>query len=182
MPKKIPIKKSINTKKISSIKPKLTGASSTEKILVENFVALQKVMTNLSSRFDELSGQISKLLELFEISAKTISEKGPNFGNEKEGEKISEKLDNLVEQNKVIARGLTLLHEASYPQLRPQNKQPMQQPLVQRSNPPQQRMVSPPPLSRNPLQQSQEKPVLNRNEYQKSISSKQRSSDEAKNK
>ncbi|KHO55254.1 MAG: hypothetical protein QT10_C0004G0041 [archaeon GW2011_AR19] len=39
---------------------------SVEKILVENFVSLQKVMTNLSVKFDELSSQISKLLELFE--------------------------------------------------------------------------------------------------------------------
>ena len=42
-----------------------------EKAIVENFVSFQKVMANLSLRFDNLSSQISKLLDLFEISAET---------------------------------------------------------------------------------------------------------------
>ena len=84
-----------------------------EKILIENFVSLQKVMVNLSVKFESLSSQISKLLNLFVISAKSLSEK--DFQLEKENKdikKISEKMDNLLEQNKVLARGLTLLHEA----------------------------------------------------------------------
>ena len=40
-----------------------------------NFISLQKVLTNLSGRFDELSDNMSKLLQLFEISAKTFAEK-----------------------------------------------------------------------------------------------------------
>jgi len=47
----------------------------TEKILIENFIALQKVITNLSIKFDKLTNQISSLLELFEVSAKTLAEK-----------------------------------------------------------------------------------------------------------
>jgi hypothetical protein len=122
-------------------------------ILVENFVALQKVMTNQTLRFDELSTQISKLLELFEISAKTIAEKN-------HGEKPSEnktgmegKLDNLLEQNKVIARGLSLLHET------PQQKIPPKMPIPRPRQPPQM-----PPQS-----QQQNNKI---GEYQKSISSK----------
>ncbi len=92
-----------------------------EKVLVENFVSLQKVMTNLAVKFDNLSGQISKLLELFEISAKTLAEKG---GDEKE-KKIVEKMDSLLEQNKVIARGIALLHERNIPE-QPMPNQPMQ--------------------------------------------------------
>lgn len=82
-----------------------------EKILIENFVSLQKVMTNLSLNFDNLTKQISKLLELFEISAKTLAEK--EFEIEKIGsnKKVIDKMDNLLEQNKIIARGLTLIHE-----------------------------------------------------------------------
>jgi len=187
MPKKMPTKKPIPKKNIviakkpigkistSTIKSKTAKPGSTEKILVENFVALQKVMTHLSLRFDELSGQISKLLELFEISAKTISEKGPDFGNIEGDEKISEKLDNLVEQNRVIARGLTLLHETNYPQFKVQ-QQPMKQPPMQRQ--PMQRAIPP---QRSSSQQSSGKPMLNRNEYQRSISSKQENQDETKN-
>lgn len=88
-----------------------------EKILVENFVSLQKVMTNLSLKFDNLASQISKLLELFEISAKSLAQK--DFGLEEEDKNSKEviaKLDNLLGQNKIIAKGLTLMHEANLPQ------------------------------------------------------------------
>lgn len=83
-----------------------------EKILVENFVSLQKVMVNLSVKFDALANQLSKLLNLFEISAKALAEK--DFKRElenKDAKEIVKKVDNLLEQNKIIARGLTLLHE-----------------------------------------------------------------------
>ena len=46
-----------------------------EKILIENFVSLQRVMTNLSEKFDGLSNNISKLLELFELSATALAKK-----------------------------------------------------------------------------------------------------------
>jgi hypothetical protein len=82
-----------------------------EQILIENFVSLQKVMTNLAVKFDNLSGQISKLLDLFEISAKTLAEKDYSSEEGKSDKKIAEKLDNVLEQNKIIARGVALLHE-----------------------------------------------------------------------
>jgi hypothetical protein len=81
-----------------------------EKVLIENFVSLQHVMTNLVVKFDSLSSQISKLLELFEISAKVLAEKGV-IGEERTDKKVAEKLDILLEQNKIIAKGLSLLHE-----------------------------------------------------------------------
>ena len=80
-----------------------------EKALIDNFVNLQKVLTNLSVKFENLSDQISKLLQLFEISAKAFVEKqGRGDGN---NNGFLEKLDTLLEQNKTIARGLTLMEE-----------------------------------------------------------------------
>ena len=126
-----------------------------EEILVENFVSLQKVMTNLSFKFDNLASQISKLLELFEISAKNLAHK--DFSLEKEGKDNKEviaKLDNLLGQNKIIAKGLTLMHEANSPQ---RNKSPQH------------------PKNLTPQGQSfHRKPrPAEVNEYQKSISSNQ---------
>lgn len=95
------------------VKPRITQTSSevqVEKILVENFVSLQKVMTNLSLRFDKLTHQISNLLELFEISAKALAEKDAKQGG-RDNKNLIEKIDTLMEQNKIIARGLTLMHE-----------------------------------------------------------------------
>lgn len=131
---------------------KSSGNINVEKALIENFVSLQKVMTNLIVSFDELSGKISKLLDLFEISAKTLAEKDFNFdkGSKKEQE-ISEKLGSLLEQNKVIARGLTLLHDVN-PEI-----QQMQQPPIPQKN--------------APSPQNQKK-SSDMGEYQKSISYK----------
>jgi hypothetical protein len=106
-----------------------------ENILIENFVALQKVMSNLSVKFDSLTTQISKLLELFEMSAKALAEKDFDIEkNNRENAKILEKIENVLEQNKTIARGLTLMHEkiieptASYLPQTPQQRMP-QRPL-----------------------------------------------------
>ena len=106
-----------------------------ENILIENFVALQKVMSNLSVKFDGLTTQISKLLELFEMSAKALAEKDFDIEkNNRENAKILEKIENVLEQNKTIARGLTLMHEkiveptAVYSPQVPQQRMP-QRPL-----------------------------------------------------
>jgi|WetSurMetagenome_2_1015567.scaffolds.fasta_scaffold176663_2 hypothetical protein len=102
-------KRGTTAKKDKTISIKIDQKDTTEKILIENFVALQKVMTVLAAKFGILSDQISKLLELFEISAKEMAERG--FSEEKPDLKIAEKLNNLIEQNKVIARGVAMLYE-----------------------------------------------------------------------
>ena len=115
-----------------------------EKVLIENFVSLQQVMTNLAVKFDNLSNQISKLLELFEISAKALVEKGA-LGEERTDKKALEKLDSLLEQNKIIAQGIALLHERNSPE--PQYTMPIQT-RVPMQQMPQQRL--PYEFSRNP--------------------------------
>ncbi|MDP3027295.1 MAG: hypothetical protein Q8N63_06300, partial [Nanoarchaeota archaeon] len=62
--------------------------------------------------FDSLSENIFKLLQLFEISAKTFVEKEtPELGEKKKDREFLDKLDKLLEQNKVIAKGLTLMED-----------------------------------------------------------------------
>ena len=99
--------------KKSSGKTAKTSDSNAElnKKLIENFVALQKIMTNLSAKFDNLSDQITKLLQIFEISAKAMAEKDFEQFQNSDDKKVIEKLDALLEQNKTIAKGLALLHE-----------------------------------------------------------------------
>ena len=114
-----PKKKSIGKKSVQKIVHKtiIEKDKSNEKILIENFVSLQKVMVNLSVKFDSLATNISKLLNLFEISAKALAEKDFNFekrgepGNKGDEQRIMNKVEELFEQNKVIARGLTLMHD-----------------------------------------------------------------------
>ena len=159
MPKKATQKKKTSTKKKTTKKrtTRLPKNSTVEKVLVENFISLQKVMTNLAMKFDNLGAQISKLLELFEISAKTLAEKDIKLNAKPmEDKKLVEKLDSLLDQNKIIARGLSLLHEVPeempMPPLQPMAP-PMQRPIpptqprappMQRPMPPTQPRMTPP--------------------------------------
>jgi len=149
-----------------------------ERVLIENFVGSQKVMVNLSVKFDSLTNKISKLLELFEISAKALAEKDFNLEKEtKDTEKVLGKIDTLAEQNKVIARGLTLMNEKlseepEYPpvqkplrQPRPQPQSQIQQPQIQQ--PQMQKPMPAPGKSVIPMQSTTDMAG-----YQRSISSK----------
>jgi uncharacterized phage infection (PIP) family protein YhgE len=108
------VKKTASKKgKTTKVKYHSTKEIRVEKALIDNFIGLQKVMVNLSSKFDNLANQMSKLLELFEISAKALATK--DFGIEKEGKeskKMIEKLDNISQQAGLIGKGLALIHEA----------------------------------------------------------------------
>ena len=96
------------------VKKRLTRVSSTanrrmtpvqrDELLIENFVGLQKAMVNLSMKFEQLSGNIVKLLQVFELSAKNVAEEGPVDNKE-----LTKKINSLLEQNKTIAQGLVLL-------------------------------------------------------------------------
>ena len=88
-------------------KKKLTNRELQE-LLIENFVGLQRAMTNLSFKFEGLSEQIAKLLQIFELAAKNYM-----TGNETEESKrdVLRKINSLLEQNKVIAGGLIAIEE-----------------------------------------------------------------------
>lgn len=85
-----------------------------QQALIDNFISLQKVMANLSVKFDELSTNMSKLLQLFEISAKTFAEK---YSMQEAAPSnlvdttFIKRLDTLLDQNKVISKGIMLIEE-----------------------------------------------------------------------
>ncbi len=107
------VKKDVGSE--SSGKKRITKAE-LENMLIDNFVNLQKVLTDLSSKFDTLSENISKLLQLFEASAKSLVEKQRGIPKTIQGNvepkfnpELLRKLDALLDQNKTIAKGLTLI-------------------------------------------------------------------------
>jgi hypothetical protein len=110
-------KKSSNGKRKKSVKSYIPQAKvNLDPLLIENFISMQKVLTSLAVKFDKLEKQISSLLGLFEDSAKTIAEKEINLeikGNEEKQQEVLNKLKDLLDQNKLIAKGLTLMHEAN---------------------------------------------------------------------
>ena len=81
-----------------------------QKKIIENLVELQKVHSNLAEKFDKLALQISSLLSLFEKAAHSFAQQPAEEGAEKDKEFL-DKIDRLLDQNKTLAKGLTLLEE-----------------------------------------------------------------------
>lgn len=101
-----------NMQKKSEFTPvkKLTSKE-VQLMLIDNFVNLQRVLTNLTAKFDGLSDNIAKLLQLYETAAKSFLTKVENGSMTPEDKDIVKKLDTLLEQNKTVAKGLTLMEE-----------------------------------------------------------------------
>jgi hypothetical protein len=91
-------------------KSKKFSAAEREEILIENFVGLQKVMINLSMKFENLSNNITKLLGVFEASARDYMVNKGRTSPDKDRDIINQ-LSSLVEQNKAISRGVMQLDE-----------------------------------------------------------------------
>ena len=110
MPKKSVTKKK-TTKKKRVKRDYNKSLLETNKMLVDNFVNLQKVMVNMAEKFEDLSDNITKLLQLFEISARSFAEKLESDTGPQKDKEFLDKLNVLLEQNKTIAKGLTLMEE-----------------------------------------------------------------------
>jgi len=90
---------------------KVTSKVSSEKLedkILQNLINLQKVHVNLAEKFENLTEQISGLLALFETTARTFAKQAPEGITEKD-KAFLEKIDKLLDQNKTIARGLTMM-------------------------------------------------------------------------
>ncbi len=79
-------------------------------LLLENFVLLQKTLTDISLSLKELEKKFSKFLEVIEKAAEEKLEK-KEVKKEKieKPESLAEKIDLLIEQNKAMAEGIILL-------------------------------------------------------------------------
>lgn len=107
--------KNIVKKKTTDVKKKRMTAKEREELLVENFVGLQHAMTNMSIKFGALSDNISKLLQIFEESAKNFMS-----GGKPDDTEMLSKINSLLAQNKTIASGLVLMEG----KLRGRNEEP----------------------------------------------------------
>jgi hypothetical protein len=90
-------------------KKKMTAAQR-EEMLIENFVGLQRAMINLSMKFENLSDNISKLLNVFEVSARDyMINKGkttPDVDRD-----LINRINMLLDQNKAIMGSIRALDE-----------------------------------------------------------------------
>jgi len=81
------------------------------KQLLENLVSLQKVQTELAMKFDRLSKDITSLLTLFEVTARNFAKNVPKTPEMEKDKEFLDKIDKLLDQNKVIAKGLMIMED-----------------------------------------------------------------------
>ncbi len=86
------------------------NGSPIEHEVLKNLVEIQKVHVDLAEKFDNLAKQISSLLSLFEVTAKRFATQAP-LGEYEKDKEFLDKIDKLLDQNKTLAKGLTLMEE-----------------------------------------------------------------------
>ncbi|MCX6741914.1 MAG: hypothetical protein NTX24_01925 [Candidatus Pacearchaeota archaeon] len=79
------------------------SSKSTNKLLLDNFIALQEAMISIGANLKDLNQKITSLLELFEKAAK-------NFEQESQTS-LTKKLSTIIEQNQTIAKSLILMNK-----------------------------------------------------------------------
>ncbi|MBS3082147.1 hypothetical protein J4416_04420, partial [Candidatus Pacearchaeota archaeon] len=77
---------------------------------IKSIIELQKVNVNLAEKFDKLAIQIENLLALFELAARNFA-KQPSMQNTEKDKEFLDKIDKLLDQNKLLAKGLSLMEE-----------------------------------------------------------------------
>jgi len=78
-------------------------------LLIKNTISLQKVITDLASDVNSLNADIKKMLTLFEEANKAFKEgkvQMPTMTGD-----LPEKINQLIEHNKIIAKGIVLLED-----------------------------------------------------------------------
>src|SRR3989338_9225234 len=98
------------SKKAHHIKKEHHHSSPLEEAMIKNLIELQKVNVGLAEKFDKLAKEISQLLGLFEITAKRFASHAA-LGEYEKDKEFLEKIDTLLDQNKTLAKGLTLMEE-----------------------------------------------------------------------
>ncbi len=79
-------------------------------LLMQNSVALQKVVADLALDLGKLTGELGQLMSMFREFSKAAGEdKAVKEVEKSKNEELMKKLDTLIDQNKSISKGLVLL-------------------------------------------------------------------------
>ena len=99
-------------KKVKNENKKSVNFNDNIRLLIENSISLQKVLTSMTISLDGLSKDVKKIVDLFEDANKAFEQgKRPGEGKTEKTEMkiLHDKLNSLIEQNKVMANGIILL-------------------------------------------------------------------------
>ncbi|MBU0467197.1 MAG: hypothetical protein KJ718_06310 [Nanoarchaeota archaeon] len=90
---------------------KTAGEREIEHAVLKNLIELQKVNINMAEKFDHLGKEISQLLSLFEVTARNFAKNAPPTAEYTKDKDFLTKIDRLLDQNKLLAKGLTMMEE-----------------------------------------------------------------------
>lgn len=105
--------------------------------LASHLVRLENVLSNLAIKLDNLANNINHLLILFEESAKSIQEKQPESNTD-----LTNSLKTLLDQNKIIAKGISIIEERLRRQIPPPQSYPRYIPPTKPSLQPEEKLKS----------------------------------------
>tara|TARA_Y100000310_G_scaffold315639_1_gene366417 strand:- start:399 stop:944 length:546 start_codon:yes stop_codon:yes gene_type:complete len=158
MPKSKKEGSSSKTPSSNDLKKHLEHIAKLEEKMIENMNSLQKVNINIAEKFDGLTKELSKLLGLFETTAQIFANDPMHQVTDKDTEFL-EKVNEVLDQNKTIAKGLTIMEDKlrnrEYPEL-PRYTTPVKEVHVPQQMPPQ----NPPAhMPQQMFQQAQPRPI-----------------------
>ncbi|MCX8158823.1 MAG: hypothetical protein N3D20_00820 [Candidatus Pacearchaeota archaeon] len=78
--------------------------------VLENLIQLQKLYADLAENFAKTSQKLDSLINLFESTAKSFASQPQSEENERQKE-ITNMLNQILEQDKIIAKGITIIEE-----------------------------------------------------------------------
>jgi len=107
-------------------KKKRMTAREREELLIENFVGLQRAMINLSMKFENLSDNMSKLLNIFEVSARDYMVNKGRTTPEVDRDLVN-RINLLLDQNKNILASVRSIEDKARKQ---ENTKPVSAPVV----------------------------------------------------
>ncbi|MBS3073603.1 hypothetical protein J4465_02310 [Candidatus Pacearchaeota archaeon] len=104
--------KTNKTNKTNKIKKDIQNNNEISNLILENTVALQRNLVETTEELKNLNIKLTRLLEIFDRANRTF-EDSLEKGTETDIVELEKKIDALVEQNRVIAKGLLLLGKSN---------------------------------------------------------------------
>lgn len=102
------------TNKMNKIKRDTKNNDEISNLILENTVSLQRNLVDTSEELKNLNIKLTRLLDIFDKASRTF-EDSLEKGTETDVVELEKKIDALVEQNRVIAKGLLLLGKSTRP-------------------------------------------------------------------
>lgn len=112
MPKIIQKSKINNTNNTNRIKKETKKGSEISNLILENTVSLQRNLVETTEELKNLNIKLTRILDIFDKASRTFQdslEKGTETGVVE----LEKKIDALIEQNRIIAKGLLLLGQST---------------------------------------------------------------------